>query len=162
MQELLRTLGTLRPGRYLLTHAPASGRICLFAALPDDPTMEQVNLLAMQLHELEAWRSASTLLCVSSSLEARAWRIAVDTTLRACKTAMLQVEAPPLPCDTGAAAPGAVYDLWAAHVDSGATDERQVSACFSCDIQTQEELLIAGRIWPTHWRGLHILCLCTG
>ncbi|BDA51105.1 probable little elongation complex subunit 2 at C-terminar half [Coccomyxa sp. Obi] len=78
LQELLRMLGTLRPGRYLLTHAPGSGRICLFAALPDDPATQQVK-------------------------------------------------AQPLPCDTGAAAPGAVYDLWAAHTNSGAADESQVS-----------------------------------
>ncbi len=38
-------LGTSRPGRYLLTHAPGSERICLFAALPDDPATQQVPAL---------------------------------------------------------------------------------------------------------------------
>ncbi|CAL8466211.1 g5747 [Coccomyxa elongata] len=78
LQEVLGMLGTSQPGRYLLTHAPGSERICLFAALPDDPATQQV-------------------------------------------------EAQPLPCDTGAAVPGAVYDLWAAHTSSGAADESQVS-----------------------------------
>ncbi|KAK9902171.1 hypothetical protein WJX75_006859 [Coccomyxa subellipsoidea] len=77
LQELLRMLCTLRAGRYLLTHAPGSSRICIFAALPDDPDTEQAD-------------------------------------------------APPLPCDTGASAAGAVYDLWAAHTSSGAADEHQV------------------------------------
>lgn len=42
-------LGTCRPGRYLLTHAPGSDRICLFAALPDDPATQQVRA-ALWLH----------------------------------------------------------------------------------------------------------------
>ena len=36
-------------------------------------------------------------------------------------------QAQPLPCDTGDEA-GTVYDLWAAHRDSGRTDETQVPA----------------------------------
>lgn len=46
-QEVLRMLGTFRPGRYLLTHAPGSDRICLFAALPDDPATQQVRALCL-------------------------------------------------------------------------------------------------------------------
>lgn len=46
--------------------------------------------------------------------------------LLSCVLALLQVEAQPLPYDTGPAAAGAVYDLWAAHANSGAADESQV------------------------------------
>jgi hypothetical protein len=49
VQELLRMLCTLRAGRYLLTHAPGSSRICIFAALPDDPDTEQVPFLPPSL-----------------------------------------------------------------------------------------------------------------
>ena len=42
-------LSTLRPGRYLLTHAPGSSRVCIFAALPDDLDTEEVPPLAGSL-----------------------------------------------------------------------------------------------------------------
>ena len=45
--ELLRALGRLaRPGRYLLTHAPGSQHVCLFAALPEDPATAEVSYKA--------------------------------------------------------------------------------------------------------------------
>jgi hypothetical protein len=43
LQRLLGLLGGLSAGRYLLTHAPGSTSVCVFAALPEEVAMEQVR-----------------------------------------------------------------------------------------------------------------------